>query len=326
ELILFTSYYGGLALVGYHCLWKIALRRNNVPLAIKSVLQTGRFADGTPLIRQYIRLQSLDRKLVPAVLFYNGLLDGTNPIHRLLLVDIHSTMQAMAICMLISARSHSPSVISLVIPTAWNMFNQFYGAAFVYPVYLLVEAATTGFRVLSPVDDTQSQSALLASAILGFILPGLFLWPAFFQCSIDRRQRGIALYRFSPIMLSLLQLIGENVPLTRVIPPCSQATPYFVAGLAATVGHWYAIWGALVLALRRAHGRKRGRGKLVEAMGCTFGELYLPRSTETNRSGSSVLAPAAHEFLQYDVIILVAAYLPCTYFLLMPVSSLPAGS
>lgn len=204
------------------------------------------------------------------------------------------------------------------------MFNQFYGAAFVYPVYLLVEAATTGFRVLSPVDDTQSQSALLASAILGFILPGLFLWPAFFQCSIDRRQRGIALYRFSPIMLSVLQLIGENVPLTRVIPPCSQPTPYFVAGLAATVGHWYAIWGALVLALRRAHGRKRGRGKLVEAMGCTFGELYLPRSTETNRSGSSVLVPAAHEFLQYDVIILVAAYLPCTYFLLMPVSSLPA--
>lgn len=189
-----------------------------------------------------------------------------------------------------------------------------------------MEAATTGFRSLSPVDDAQSQSALLASATLGFILPGLFLWPAFFQCSIDRRQRGIALYRFSPILLSLLQLIGEHVPLTRVIPPSSQSSPYLVAGLAATVGHWYAVWGALGLALRRAHGIKRRRGKLVEAMGCTFGELYLPSSTpaETNRLGSCVLARAAHKFLQYDVIILVAAYLPCTYFLLMPVSSLSA--
>lgn len=88
--------------------------------------------------------------------------------------------------------------------------------------------------------------------------------------NIDRRQRGIALYRFSPIMLSLLQLIGGYVPLTRVIPPSSQAGPYFVAGLAAAVGHWYAIWGALGLALRRAHGMKRRTGKLVEAMGCTL--------------------------------------------------------
>lgn len=182
-----------------------------------------------------------------------------------------------------------------------------------------MEAATTGFRSLSPVDDAQSQSALLASAILSFVLPALFLWPAFFQCSIDRRQRGIAFYRFSPIMLSLLQLIGEHVPLTRVIPPSSQSRPYLFAGLAATVGHWYAVWGALGLALRRAHGIKRRR-----AMGCTFGELYLPSSTQTNRLGSCVLAHAAHEFLQYDVIILVAAYLPCTYFLLGPVSSLSA--
>jgi hypothetical protein len=114
ELIFFSCYYGGLAGLGYHSLWKIALRRRNVPLVIKSVLQTGRFADGRSLTRRYTNWGFLDKKLVPAVIFYDGLLTGASPFYRLLLVDIHSTMQAMALCMLVSSRSKSLSTTSLL--------------------------------------------------------------------------------------------------------------------------------------------------------------------------------------------------------------------
>ncbi|KAL4914820.1 hypothetical protein BDW62DRAFT_219777 [Aspergillus aurantiobrunneus] len=184
----------------------------------------------------------------------------------------------------------------------------FYGAAFVYPIWLLVEAATTGFASLSPVHDAGSRCALSASAALGFCLPAGFLWPAFFRCSIERRQRGIALYRLGPVIFSLLQLIGERALLPRGVSPASPDSPYLIAGLGATAGHWYAVWGVLVLAGRRA-GAQSPRSSLLHAVRRTLAALYLPRPAETNRPGSSVLAHAAHEFLQYDMIILAAAYL-----------------
>ncbi|KAL2802348.1 hypothetical protein BJX63DRAFT_426131 [Aspergillus granulosus] len=228
ELIFFSCYYGGLAGLGYHSLWRIALRRNNVPLAIK-------------------------------------------------------------------------------IPTIWNVFNQFYGAAFVYPLYLLLEAVTTGFNPLHPVENEKSRSALLVSAIIGSFLPLTFLWPAFFRSTTECRQRAIALYRFAPVVFSLLQFVGEKAPGAQVIlQPTSQASPYFVAGCAATAGHWYAFGEALVVAIRQS----RGTGRL-RALNTVLQQLYLPRSAETRtRLDSSVLARAAHEFLQYDILVLVAAYLP----------------
>ncbi|KAL4762208.1 Zn(II)2Cys6 transcription factor domain-containing protein [Aspergillus foveolatus] len=228
ELIFFSCYYGGLAGLGYHSLWRIALRRRNVALAIN-------------------------------------------------------------------------------LPTFWNVFNQFYGAAFVYPLYLLLEAVTTGFNPLYPVKTEISRSALLVSATIGSFLPFTFLWPAFHRSGTESRQRAIALYRFAPVVFSLLQIVGEKALGAQVIRQAtSQASPYLVAGCAATVGHWYALGGAVVLAMRLSP--KKGR---LGALTLVLQRLYLPRSAkESTRLDASVLARAAHEFLQYDILVLVAAYIP----------------
>lgn len=100
RLLFSTGYCGGLAWLGYHCLWSVSLP--HATAAIRQVRRTSRFADGTSLLRRFSPFPTLDAKLVPAVIFYNGLMDGSDPVHRLLLVDIHSTMQATALCILVS--------------------------------------------------------------------------------------------------------------------------------------------------------------------------------------------------------------------------------
>ncbi|KAI9367728.1 hypothetical protein BJX61DRAFT_537821 [Aspergillus egyptiacus] len=189
-------------------------------------------------------------------------------------------------------------------PMMWNIFNQFYGAAFVYPLYLLLQAATTGFANLPPVRDPQTRSALLASAIMGSLLPFAFIFPAFVQCSVARRQRAIALYRFAPVVFSLLQLLAEQIPLaTAIFPAVPESGPYLAAGVAAAVAHWYALIGALLV-------DRKPRRAMARRWKTRLGELYLPLSlTGGTTPPSSVLSQAAHEFLQYDMLILVAAFL-----------------
>ncbi|PLB39707.1 uncharacterized protein BDW47DRAFT_11863 [Aspergillus candidus] len=315
RLLFSTGYCGGLAWLGYYCLWSVSLR--HATAAIMEVRRTSRFADGTPLLRRFSPFPTLDAKLVPAVIFYNGLMDGSDPVHRLLLVDIHSTMQATALCILVSSRSSSSSSLFLIVPTIWNIFNQFYGAAFVYPLYLLLESVSRGFDTLRPVDNSRVSAALLVSALLGSLLPFTFLFPAFIPCSVARKQRAIALYRFAPIIFALVQWVGEHLPLEALsVGVHPDSAPYVAAGLAAAVGHFYALGGAVAAARQPRGGTIRW-----SHIGYVFRRLYLPSATPPP-SGIAVLPQAAHTFLQYDVWILLAAFVPYAYLLLAPVVSM----
>lgn len=157
EVFSYATYYGALAWLGYYLLWTAALR-HGARAAMVAVKRTNRFPDGTPLIQRYTPIAALDRQLISAVIFYHGLLDGTDPAHGLLLVDVHSTMQATALCIMAQTRASLPFTASLLwvkqhvlldshhlltgslrIPTVWGIVNQFYGAAFVYPLYLLCQ-------------------------------------------------------------------------------------------------------------------------------------------------------------------------------------------
>ncbi|RLL94185.1 hypothetical protein CFD26_103094 [Aspergillus turcosus] len=314
QSIISSAYYGGLAWLGYHCLWSISLR--NATAAIIEVKKTSRFADGTPLIRRFTPFSSLDEKLLPAVIFYNGLLDASDPVHRLLLVDIHSTMQTTALCMLGASRSSPSSSLSLIVPTIWNIFNQSYGAAFVYPLYLLFESVGLGFDTFRPADNPRVSAALLLSALLGSLLPFTFLFPAFTSCRPARRQRAIALYRFAPIVFTLLQWVGEHVPLETLVGDVPDSAPYVVAGMAATVGHLYALFG-IVLEARKSRGNIRC-SPITACVGDVLRRVYFP-SPVLPPSAAAAIPQAAHKFLQYDVWILVAAFVPYAYFLVAPV-------
>jgi hypothetical protein len=197
--------------------------------------------------------------------------------------------------------------------------NQFYGAAFVYPLYLLFESVSHGFDTLSPVDNSRVSAALLVSALLGSLPPFTFLFPAFIPCSVARKQRAIALYRFAPIVFTLLQWVGEHIPLETLFAGVPDSAPYVAAGLAAAVGHFYALVEAVV-ADRHPRGTIR-RSHISASVKYAFCRLYLP-SAAPPPSAIAALPQAAHKFLQYDVWILVAAFVPYAYFLVAPVVSM----
>ncbi|KAA8651075.1 uncharacterized protein ATNIH1004_003768 [Aspergillus tanneri] len=183
------------------------------------------------------------------------------------------------------------------------MANQFYGAAFIYPVYLLHYTIANNSKTLTPPRNNPRMTiALLISAVTCVIMPFTFLFPAFVRCSVARRQRAIALYRFAPLVLALVQWGGEQLPLEQLVAsPMSESVPYVVVGVAAAVGHLYALLGAAALG--------------------TVRQVYLP-SPAPPTSPVAVLPKAAREFLQYDVHVLVAAFLPFAYHLLAPVVSI----
>ncbi|KAM5432786.1 hypothetical protein MferCBS31731_007312 [Microsporum ferrugineum] len=272
-----------------------------------AVKRTNRFPDGTPLIQRYTPIAALDRQLISAVIFYHGLLDGTDPVHGLLLVDVHSTMQATALCIMAQTRASLPFTASLLIPTVWGIVNQFYGAAFVYPLYLLCQTVWHGFEAFPAVNDSRINLALVASAVWSSILPFAFLFPLFVPSCVARRQRAIALYRASPIVLTLLQWMGEHVPLERVFPAVPESAPYLVVAVTAAAAHLYAILGAAVASYSPPVTMKE-----------MLYRIYLP-STSRPKLPAAVLPRAAHEFLQYDMLILAAAFILCANVLLAPV-------
>ncbi|KAM5430965.1 hypothetical protein McanCB56680_003973 [Microsporum canis] len=272
-----------------------------------AVKRTNRFPDGTPLIQRYTPIAALDRQLISAVIFYHGLLDGTDPAHGLLLVDVHSTMQATALCIMAQTRASLPFTASLLIPTVWGIVNQFYGAAFVYPLYLLCQTVWHGFEAFPAVNDSRINLALVASAVWSSILPLAFLFPLFVPSCVARRQRAIALYRASPIVLTLLQWMGEHVPLERVFPTVPESAPYLVVAVTAAAAHLYAILGAAVASYSPPVTMKE-----------MLYRIYLP-STSRPKLPAAVLSRAAHEFLQYDMLILAAAFILCANVLLAPV-------
>jgi hypothetical protein len=127
------------------------------------------------------------------------------------------------------------------------------------------------------------------------------------------------LYRFAPIVFTLLQWVGEHIPLETLFAGVPDSAPYVAAGLAAAVGHFYALVEAVVAA-RHPRGIIR-RSHISASVRYAFCRLYLP-SAAPPPSAIAALPQAAHKFLQYDVWILVAAFVPYAYFLVAPVVSM----
>lgn len=90
-------YFLGLSAVGYDWLWGRIVRGPGMK-AIIDTRTTGLFHDGTLLTQNYTGLRALDALFVPAVIFYNDLLSSNDPVHRMLLIDIFSTMQTTSHC------------------------------------------------------------------------------------------------------------------------------------------------------------------------------------------------------------------------------------
>lgn len=82
------------------------------------------------------------------------------------------------------------------------------------------------------------------------------------------------------------------------------ALPLLIAGTAAAFGHLYAVLGAL----------RAGGARLLR-------RVFWPDNAI--RAGS--ITDAAHLFLQYDVVVMAAAYLPYAFVLLGPVRADPGS-
>ena len=95
------TYFLGLSAVGFNYLWG-ELIRNGAAQAIGAVRRGGVFPDGTIVRRTFTGLPGLDSYVLSPVIFYDGVTNGQNLAHHLLLVSLFSTMQSTSVCMLAS--------------------------------------------------------------------------------------------------------------------------------------------------------------------------------------------------------------------------------
>ncbi|KAA6416222.1 MAG: hypothetical protein FRX48_00942 [Lasallia pustulata] len=299
------TYFLGLSAVGFNYLWG-ELIRNGAAQAIGAVRRGGVFPDGTIVRRTFTGLPGLDSYVLSPVIFYDGVTNGQNLAHRLLLVSLFSTMQSTSVCMLASGwRKGRRKWYSTLEYIAWGVLNQAWGAAFVYPLWCFFNAQYlldgNGDNTIGPMEGEETQ-ALLASTILSCAAPMMLIYPAYFRCSSRTRQGLIALYRIVPVALGLLQPLISNLLkwFSREAISQEQAKHYARASLAlsgtySAFCHLYALTASLL------------------SSRTSVGEVFLPPSTVVEKSSTSIIADGAHKFLQYDWIVVAAALIPFAY-------------
>lgn len=194
----------------------------------------------------------------------------------------------------------------------WGVFNQAWGAAAVYPLYCFAHVQ----RFLEEDKDQpktheigpsnpEEAFALVPAAILGAITPAMLLFPAFATTfSTNQRQGLIALYRFTPLALTmahpLFVWLQGKIPRFSDLKSRQNASKNFVAasllvsGATAVTGHVWALACSEHEELRRT---------------------FVP-ATSINIASPTVIADGARDFLQWDIFIIMAALVPMTDLIL----------
>ncbi|KAF4509359.1 hypothetical protein G6O67_003537 [Ophiocordyceps sinensis] len=292
--VLMHTYFLGLAAVGYDALWG-SMVRNGTAQAIGAVKTSGLLPDGSPLRNP---VPSLFRLLASPVIFYDSLTRDGNPVHRSLLVSLFSTMQTTAFC--IVAGGGTRPWLTVLESLFWGVWNQSYGAAFVYPLYFLAHLhRVTDDSAERHAPSTEQAEALLYTSIIAAVLPAWLIYPAFFSCSSETRQTLIASYRLSPAVLALAQpVIAGMIRRLRARPRPSSSSralvqsSLLVSGLCSALGHLYAL------------------GYAISSSKVTLQAIFWPWATSVDPSGSAIIAQGCHLFLQNDWLVICAAVVP----------------
>ncbi|EFZ03792.2 hypothetical protein MAA_00866 [Metarhizium robertsii ARSEF 23] len=298
------TYFVGLAAVGYDALWG-SLVKNGTATAFGAVKASGTLPDGNLLQKVYTKIPFLDQFLLSPVIFYDALLRDRNPVYRSLLVSLFSTMQTTAFCTIAHGwLGGSPRLWWNIIESLlWGVFNQSYGAAFVYPLYCfahLHQLKNEGIKEKNMKKlSTEDAEALLYTSIVAAVLPAWLIYPAFVSCSSETRQFLIASYRTTPTILALAQpVIAVLIKRCRRIPldgsyigPLVKGSLY-LSGACSALGHLYALATSLALAP------------------VTLTGIFWPWTTSMDISSISVIAQGCHLFLQNDWWVILAAFVP----------------
>lgn len=190
----------------------------------------------------------------------------------------------------------------------WGVFNQAWGAAAVYPLYcfthvqrFLEDHRNQPKDHMIGASNPEEAFALVPAAILGAITPAMLLYPAFTAtCSMDQRQRLIALYRFTPLALAFAHpffvWVQSKMPRSYNLKSKQPASKNFVtaslliSGATAAAGHLWA------LACSEHGGIRR---------------TFTPTAS-IDLASPMVIADGARDFLQWDIFVITAALVPMT--------------
>jgi hypothetical protein len=93
-------YYLALSGAGFYALWIVMLQNGSVE-ALRGVVEAGRLPDGTALGIP-ASLSRWRKALAVQVAFYDGVLDGRDKGHHLLMSAVHPSIQAGLTCMMLS--------------------------------------------------------------------------------------------------------------------------------------------------------------------------------------------------------------------------------
>ncbi|KAI0406742.1 hypothetical protein F4802DRAFT_557372 [Xylaria palmicola] len=296
------TYFLGLTAIGFDALWG-SMVRNGTAKAIGTAKASGVLPSGSPLQRAYTGIPRLDAFLQSPVIFYDALTHSQNPVYRALLIGLFTTMQSTSVCMLVSGWTDgSRSAWAILDHLFWGVFNQSYGAAFVYPLYCFFHAgrfSTEKARAnIGPIEPADAE-ALLYTSILSSMMPLWLVFPAVFPCSSETRQLLIASYRLTPAITTFIHpAIAATIRRLRKTPLSKKTSRHLVlaslavAGVSATVGHVYAFM-------------------VAPAFGtATLRNIIWPWATEVSGTNGNIIAQGCHLFLQNDWFVIAAAFIP----------------
>lgn len=152
--------------------------------------------------------------------------------------------------------------------------------------------------------DPQEAEALVHTAVINGIVPMWLLFPAFFETSSRTRQVAIASYRITPLatallhplILQVLRRYGRRLP-GRLRSKELVQISLLLSAASSTLGHLYAI------------------ATTILSSTATLREVFLPAATLVEPASSNVIAQACHRFLQNDLLVIAAGFIPCSYMI-----------
>jgi len=166
-------------------------------------------------------------------------------------------------------------------------------------ISLWVQSTTDKFPIPPKVlvESANVYSAVVAT-MFGLVLPLLLVYPTAYQCPPERRHAAIAYHRLAMIVFSLCRPTLRLVFTTLVSDGVNLGNAHWLRmGLYWTLTLYGAFFHIRTLLLSIVRGRN------------AFLEVFSPWHKRT-APDKRTLSVAAHEFLQYDLLIIALAVVP----------------
>ena len=188
----------------------------------------------------------------------------------------------------------------------WGLLWNGFGAAIIIPIYCYLHLRSQPAKRDSALPLNEAK-ALVATTVLGSLLPLILMLPPFLNCKIETQQAFTALFQLTPVIFVSLHYIAA-----RCIAFFSKNESYSDAGRPFV----HQAWVFTGVCSATAHGYVLMMSLFSQNSATTFSRVYIPSPANVNLSASNRLTEGGQLFLQYDFIIISLTCILYAYLLL----------